>query len=203
MLPNSFWCVSKRLSTVEVSVFWGSVRCVCWYKLFFLWSCHPSANTFSCLQWNVLRVHLHLLSVFSITLRDVHTVWFYPAAAFSSQRSLAGLPGRSLLVVRKLALIGLVTTRSPKLVPPRHLPSWAPLNKKTERKKKKKKSLFNSCTSSQAGIQAGRQTDSGGGRGTKESTCKTGRTFENWNLRIGLLLKVLNQLNIKYKPMQC
>lgn len=70
----AFLPVSGCLSTPQLSVLWGSVSYVCWYKMFFLWSCHPGANTLSCLQWNVLRVHLHLLSVFSITLRDAHTV---------------------------------------------------------------------------------------------------------------------------------
>lgn len=66
--------LSVSLPTLELSMFWGSVSYACWYKLFFLWSCHPGANTFSCLQWNVLCVHLHFLSVFSISLRAVHTV---------------------------------------------------------------------------------------------------------------------------------
>lgn len=66
--------VFPTVSLQELSVFWGSVSYACWYKLFSLWSCHPAANTFSCLQWNVLCVHLHFLSVFSITLRAVHTV---------------------------------------------------------------------------------------------------------------------------------
>lgn len=50
------------------------------------------------------------------------------------QRSAArghwqGSPVRSLLAVRKLTLIGLVTICSPKLVPPRQLPRRASLNK--------------------------------------------------------------------------
>lgn len=64
---NSVLPASQQLYAAELSVFWGSVTYACWYKLFFLWSCHSGANTFSCLQWNVLCVHLHFLSVFNIT----------------------------------------------------------------------------------------------------------------------------------------
>lgn len=103
---------------------------------------------------------------------------------------MAGLLARSLLVVRKLTLIGPVTIRSPKLVPPRHLPNRAFF------KQKKKRNLFNSCIGSQAGRQWRGKRD-------KRKHMQNREHFLNGNLRMGLLSKVLNQLNIKYKPMQC
>lgn len=109
---------SELLFTMELFMFWGSVSYACWYKLFFLWSCHPGANTFSCLQWNVLCVHLHFLSVSSISLRAVHTVWSRPVLQHSAAGGhWQGLLARSLFAVRKLTLIGLVAIRFPPKAP--------------------------------------------------------------------------------------
>lgn len=60
---------------------------------------------------------------------------------------------------------------------------------------KQKRSLFNSCISSQAGRQWREERD-------KRKRMQNSEDFLNGNLRMGLLLKVLNQLNVKYKPMQ-
>lgn len=61
---------------------------------------------------------------------------------------------------------------------------------------KQERSLFNSCISSQAGRQWRGKRD-------KREQMQNREDFLNGNLRMGLLLKVLNQLNIKYKRMQC
>lgn len=75
-----------------------------------------SVFTFTSCLFPALLYVLYILYSFTILQHSV------------AGRSLAGLPLRSLLAVRKLTLIGLVTTRSPKPVPLRHLPRRASLN---------------------------------------------------------------------------
>lgn len=140
-------------------------------------------------------VYSEMSSVFTFTsclFSALLYVLYIPYSFTSLRRSAAGghRQGyfvRSRLAVRKLMLIGLVTICSPKPVPQRHLPSRASLQEW---------SLFNSCISSQAGGQWRR-------KGHKGKQMQNREDLLNENLRVGPLIKVLNQLNIKYKPMQC
>lgn len=101
---------------------------------------------------------------------------------------------RGQLLVRIWALIGHVTIHFPKPVPSRHLSS----RHLPRRASSKKNGVYSTAA------EVARQQTVGR---TKEGKCKKKKKkreeFLNRNLRMGILLKVLNRLNIKYKPMQC
>lgn len=171
----------------------ASVIYACRCKLFSLWSCHSAAK------------HLHLFTpsleassvftfasclFFDISLRAVHTVWLHHANRIPAKaRSQAGLGGGSSLALRKLALIGPrgLLSEGPAM-PPRRLarrPSW-----------NGSEAPFSSCMGGQAGRQWGWVV-------AKRKQTQNRKTFQMGTFRTGFLKKVLNQLNRKYKPMQC
>lgn len=103
------------------------------------------------------------------------TLILHNTAAFNHQRSLTG------------SLQGTVSHEKINTDWPRHYSPQACATAAPAKTRffKQEWSLFNSCRGSQAADMQNRED------------------FLNRNLRMGILLKVLNQLNIKYKPMQC